>query len=389
MPTTKMKNLAYRLALPIMAPRTPARPVHLVSGRPLNHAGRYARLLRRHHVQGASTLFASGEDCSLALSHGSLPGHEAREDTWYRVASITKMAATLACLRLCALKQVPLDAPAAELLGEAGKACPELQGVTLRHLLSHTAGLQDPPDLEQILEAGVPFSEVMKKARFASPGTAFRYSNLGFGLVGSVLESLSGEPVDRALRQLCFDPLGLEATVNAGEVPPEKIMPITRILPFRNQHLRVTPLGSREISGPDPARHYGYTAGSMYITVQSLFALMRFFRDGRPDVLPEELRREMLTQQAEYGPISPTLSYGLGMLFIRDPALSSGRIVGHQGFAYGCADGAFFEEDTGRILITLNGGASEARQGRLGLLNRDLLRFAFQKEVPSWKPSQK
>ena len=77
------------------------------------------------------------------------------------------------------------------------------------------------------------------------------------------------------------------------------------------------------------------------------------------------------------------------MLFIRDPALSSGRIVGHQGFAYGCADGAFFEEDTGRILITLNGGASEARQGRLGLLNRDLLRFAFKKEVPSWKPSQK
>ena len=58
--------------------------------------------------------------------------------------------------------------------------------------------------------------------------------------------------------------------------------------------------------------------------------------------------------------------------------------VFHQGFADGCADGAFFEETTGNIMITLNGGCSEARQGRLGLMNRDMLHYAFRKELPSW-----
>ena len=74
----------------------------------------------------------------------------------------------------------------------------------------------------------------------------------------------------------------------------------------------------------------------------------------------------------------------LGVLRILDPAISGSLVYGHQGFAYGCADGAFWEADTGRIMITLNGGCSEARSGRLGLANRDFLRWAFRKELPSW-----
>ena len=87
---------------------------------------------------------------------------------------------------------------------------------------------------------------------------------------------------------------------------------------------------------------------------------------------------------AEYGALSPTLSYGLGLLCIQDAALSSSRIWGHQGFAYGCADGAFWEEETGCLIIFVNGGASEARIGRLGLCNRDVLFWALRKEFPRW-----
>ena len=92
----------------------------------------------------------------------------------------------------------------------------------------------------------------------------------------------------------------------------------------------------------------------------------------------------MKKQAASYGKLSPQLTYGLGLLRIQDPRLSSRLILGHQGFAYGCADGAFWEEDTGNCVITLNGGCSEAREGRLGLLNRDVLRWAFRKELPAW-----
>ena len=61
-----------------------------------------------------------------------------------------------------------------------------------------------------------------------------------------------------------------------------------------------------------------------------------------------------------------------------------GSIVDAIQAAYGCVDGAFWEENTGCSVIMLNGGAGEARTGRLGLLNRDILRWAFRKELPAW-----
>ncbi len=93
---------------------------------------------------------------------------------------------------------------------------------------------------------------------------------------------------------------------------------------------------------------------------------------------------EMMRQHASYGAASPGMSYGLGLVLLRDKALSDHLLLGHQGYAYGCADGAFLEADTGRMMIFLNGGCSEARTGRLGLCNRDLLRWAFRRELPAW-----
>jgi hypothetical protein len=56
-----------------------------------------------------------------------------------------------------------------------------------------------------------------------------------------------------------------------------------------------------------------------------------------------------------------------------DPTLHLGRLYGHQGFAYGAAEGVFFEETTGNGFVFLNSGASEARKGHLALVNRDLI----------------
>ena len=84
-----------------------------------------------------------------------------------------------------------------------------------------------------------------------------------------------------------------------------------------------------------------------------------------------------LSGYTEVGLLSMRLSYGLGLLIVEDRSLSPRRLLGHQGFAYGCADGAFLEEGTGRQIVFLNGGCSEARRGRLGLCNRDVLAFGL------------
>ena len=108
-------------------------------------------------------------------------------------------------------------------------------------------------------------------------------------------------------------------------------------------------------------------------------------RIGGHFFLPEACVREMTACEADYGTLSPTLHYGLGLLIIQDSDLSERRIIGHQGYAYGCADGAFMEEGTGRQVVFLNGGCSEARAGRLGLCNRDILHWALKEEFPLWK----
>ena len=81
---------------------------------------------------------------------------------------------------------------------------------------------------------------------------------------------------------------------------------------------------------------------------------------------------------------TPTRTYGLGLVLLNRPEISDRRLLGHQGFAYGCVDGAFIEEGTGRKVVFLNGGASEARDGKLGLVNKDILTWALRKEFPTW-----
>ncbi|MBR2823052.1 MAG: beta-lactamase family protein [Clostridia bacterium] len=390
MPTTKVKNLIYRLALPVKGPG-PLRPEIRVEGRRLTHPEAFARLMRKHRVLGAGTLLAAGEEKSVITCSLKKPERAIRRDSLFRVASITKMATALAALSAAQDGKLSLEGPVNDVFLSAGlPAAPELDGVTLKQLLSHTSGLADPPDLETSLLAGKAFPEVLPGCRADAPGAAFRYSNLGFGLVGCLLEAVDGLPVSESLDRRVFRPLGMRATLDASSVAEERIVPICRVLPYApSRQLTVTPLGRIPLKAPDPLRHFGHTAGAMYADTESLEKLLRCLRaEGEPVLRPGGAGRLMISRQASYGAASPALHYGLGVLIIEDASLSPGRILGHQGFAYGCADGAFWEEETGRMIVFLNGGASEARRrGRLGTCNEEMLRWAFRKEMPAWSGS--
>lgn len=384
MPTTKLKNTVYRLALPFCAPNCSRHPVTSVSGRdPVCLCGLEA-LLRKHHVLGSAVLLTSGDQRCLICTASENPKHEAFPDTFFRVASITKTAGSVLCGRLIDEGRLDPDRPVSEYF-EDDAARTALEGITLRHLLSHMSGIIDPPGLETAVENGVPFTEILPGARRYQPASSFHYSNLGFGLIGCVLESVLGLPVGQIFRELLFEPLQMNATLEASLLPREKIMPVTRVLPYvKGKDVVITKLGSRPLLSPDPLRHYGHTAGSMYTDIGSLQKLTDIFIHEDNPFLSGRMKEKICREHASYGALSPTLSYGLGLLRINDPSLSGSVIYGHQGFAYGCVDGAFWEKGTGRSVIMLNGGAGEARTGRLGLLNRDILRWAFRKEIPAW-----
>jgi CubicO group peptidase (beta-lactamase class C family) len=135
-----------------------------------------------------------------------------------RVASISKLIVAIGAMRLVEQGKLDLDADVSELLGWDLRHphFPDTP-ITLRLLLSHrssltdAAGYYDVP-LDGELKAILDDPRAWDDAR--APGTYFRYTNLNFPLVASVMENATGERFDRLMDRLVLRPLELSACFN-------------------------------------------------------------------------------------------------------------------------------------------------------------------------------
>ncbi|MGH7468887.1 MAG: glycoside hydrolase family 3 N-terminal domain-containing protein, partial [Longimicrobiales bacterium] len=132
----------------------------------------------------------------------------------YDLASLTKVVGTTsAAMLLFQDGALQLDAPVEQYLPEWTGSIEKRQ-VTVRHLLTHTAGL--PPFLP--LWQGTRGKEAYLARIAAVPldymaGTRMVYSDLGLMLVGFIIERLTGRPIDEFLHERLFDPLELRETL--------------------------------------------------------------------------------------------------------------------------------------------------------------------------------
>ncbi len=388
MPSTPLKNFLYRAALPFGAPNPHKQMKHMEAGKPLAHLPYYEHLLVKHRVLGASLLLSDSKDTAQVHTTVFNPRHVANDDTMFRVASITKMATTLVTLMCVDEGLFTLDTTVDKLLPETEHSH-RLSCITVRHLLSHTSGLHDVPEFDKALRDGETFDTVLAAnfghGSYQTPGQGMAYCNFGYGLLGCLLENVTGMCISELFRVKLSEPLGMRATLDASTLDEGCIMPISRVLPYRKGNdVTITKLGHIPLDKPDPLRHFGHTAGAMYTDAPSIAKMLDLIAgmgtmDGKR-LISAEMMAEMTRQQAS----TKTRSYGLGLVLLSRSGISENRLLGHQGFAYGCVDGAFIEEGTGRKVVFLNGGASEARTGKLGLVNRDVLTWAFRKEFPEW-----
>jgi CubicO group peptidase (beta-lactamase class C family) len=135
-----------------------------------------------------------------------------------RVASVSKLVVALGVMRLAERGRVDLDADVSERLGYRlrNPAFPTVP-ITLRMLLSHTSSIRDEGDNYVIPLGRTVQAMATDAASFDAahaPGTFFRYSNLNFPVIGSVLENATGERFDRIMTREVLQPLGLDACFN-------------------------------------------------------------------------------------------------------------------------------------------------------------------------------
>ena len=200
----------------------------------LNEGALMARLneiLNRHPTVGLAVGVV--RDGSLAFFHGHGLADIASqtpitEDTVFRIGSITKTFTAIAVMQLWEQGRIDLDAPANDYL-RAYKLIPakaDFRPVTVRHLLTHTAGIREvlnPSGLLRLHDLGetVPVGQpVPSRAEYyhgglrfdAEPGNRWMYTNHGFATLGQIIEDVSGMPLARYFREHIFTPLGMDDT---------------------------------------------------------------------------------------------------------------------------------------------------------------------------------
>ncbi len=176
----------------------------------------------RTKFRGALLVSVAGEPV-LAQGFGKrIPGSPAGSpgdrtidaDSNFEIASIAKPFTAITILRLVEQKKLALDDLIAPLLGGAALDAPGLKEVTIRHLLSHTSGLDNDSGISRYDEA----SREAAIAKFAAskvlskPGEKFAYNNAGYCMLAAIIEKVTGKDFEVFVRDEIFKPAGMSDT---------------------------------------------------------------------------------------------------------------------------------------------------------------------------------
>jgi CubicO group peptidase (beta-lactamase class C family) len=184
---------------------------------------RLKELAERAEVPGAVLgIWADGEEILAASGVlNTATGVTATTDSLFQVGSITKVWTATMIMQLTEERQLSLDTTVAEVLPRARIGIEDIGGqVTIRHLLTHTSGIEgdlftDTGRGDDCVKRYV--DELAHATSAFSPGAAYSYCNSGFVLAGRVIEALDGRPWDESLRDRLIGPLRLTKTVTLPE----------------------------------------------------------------------------------------------------------------------------------------------------------------------------
>ena len=312
------------------------------------------------------------------------------EETYFKLASVSKLVTAVSVMKLVENSQLDLDQDIGEILGDpayhaANPNYPKI-ALTSRMLMTHTAAINDSAGAfagMKPLNATLNPKENKKKSGFlkVKPGTEYKYSNYGAGIMGCIIEAVTEKRLSDAARELIFDPMGIDAAYDPHLLQdPEKIVStynadgsgnITRSYRLKQKY-------REEI---DLDKDYADSYGGVWIRGEDLCRIGIMLCDmgvidGR-HILEEDTVREMLSSQQGKGGITVDSPYGLNVERVTN-LLRGKMLYGHQGMANGVLCNLYFDPETRFVFALLTNGTNvKAKEDRICLLARDLFNLMW------------
>jgi CubicO group peptidase (beta-lactamase class C family) len=334
---------------------------------------RIAEILNRHPAVGlavgivrdGSLEFFHGHGCADITSNTPID-----EDTVFRIGSVTKPFTAIAVMQLHEQGRIDLDAPANDYL-RAYKLIPAQAGfrpATVRHLLTHSAGIAEVQHVSDLLhpEAGpfegrppilsVKVGEAMPSLAeyyrgglrvVAEPGTTFAYCNHGFATLGQIVEDVSGTALERYFRERIFEPLGMADT---------DLVRSERVASRLATGYRLARRGTEAVPDRD---WIGAAGGGIYSTTRDIARFAAALTGGGANEHGSVLQPATLATmyQPNYQPDPRLPGWGLG--FFRAEA---GRhwMIGHDGILPGFNSTLVVAPDDGLAIVAFTNGSKGA-----------------------------
>lgn len=226
----------------------------------------------------------------------------------FRIASHSKSFTSAGIMKLREQRKLRLD----DTIGQyVGGLDPRVAETTLAQVLSHSAGLtRDGADSGQFIDRRpyLDAKELLAELQLQTaiePGTRFKYSNHGFGLLGLVIEAVTKEPYPAWIKREIIEAAGLRETAPDAPLP--------KGAPFARGHTRRLPLGVRcVIPGDNPTQAMASATGFAATAADTARFFAQLAPNAKKSVLSVASRREM-TRHHWRIPQSFEAYYGLGV----------------------------------------------------------------------------
>ncbi len=291
--------------------------------------------------KGSSEKESSGKASSGNGPSGNGPsggGEPIEPDALFRMASNTKAVVCAAALVLEEEGVLNMDDPVGRWIPAFSEG--EFADITVRHLATHTSGLPRSPIFFDDLDEGTTLKR--EAARFAEklelenePGAEYGYSNVGYNVLGGVIEAAAGTTLDDVLRTRLFEPLGMDDTCNHESTADRRRMSDVYRLSDGQWTLRWSP-------DDEPDYPLVRASGGMISSAADFAVFMQMLLDGgrygRTRILSEDAARRAVSPLVEAG----NSSYGYGW-----------RVDDDGVFRHGGSDGTYAWADPSNSVFVL------------------------------------